>query len=65
MTPISLHVEEISALRLFYGIGDGQELGQRQLKPWQQGRRIGFLLGNDYLCHLVGPDKLGRRRNWG
>jgi len=42
-----------SALRFFYGIGDGQELGQRECKPWQQGSRIRFLLGNDHLCHRV------------
>jgi hypothetical protein len=27
-------LRQSSAFRLFYGIGDGQELGQRQSKPW-------------------------------
>src|SRR5262245_27522821 len=44
-----------STFGCFQRISDGQKLGQRELKPWQQGRRIRFLLGNDYLCHRVSP----------
>lgn len=51
---------ESAAFGGFQRIGDGQELGERECKPWQQGRRIRVRLGHDQLCHRVRPTPVPR-----